>query len=580
MPLLLGFAFVAGLATCLTPCVLPVLPAVLSGATTGGRRRPLGIVTGLVISFTFATIALVYVIAALGLPNDLMRTFAVVVLLVFGLSLLARPVADRFEAWLSRFGRVPPDAAGGGFTSGVALGLSLGFLYAPCAGPILAGVITVSAAQTFTAARLAVVLAYALGSALALYLIMLGGRRFAGRVVARTPHIQQGLGALMVVVGVLVYAQVDVRFQTAVASKLPDFLTEPAQDLQQSEAVAAALAGARGHTVAQEAGLEEIEAGRRLPVVGRAPEFIETQEWFNTPGGRSLTMHELRGRVVLIDFWTYTCINCIRTFPHLKALHEAYHDDGFTIVGVHSPEFPFEKDPDNVAAAIDQNALPYPVVQDNSLATWNAYGTQFWPSDYLVDARGRIRYIHFGEGDYEASEKAVRQLLAEAGRKRLGGMAEVRVPRAARGVLTPESYLGAERAERFVNESQGDPVTVGTRTFNRPDFKLPPSHLAYRGRWTISGEAATARRGARLELRFDARRVFLVMGSPERTRRMQVLLDGEPIPDRLAGPDVRDGVAAVQAQRLYRLVALPRVERHVLTLKPEPGISGYAFTFG
>jgi len=578
MALLLIFALIAGFATCLTPCVLPILPVVLSGAATGGRRRPLGIVTGLVLSFTFATIALVYVIAALGLPNSITRTIAVVVLVGFGLSLLVPALSARIEAWLSRFGRAPADAGQGGFLSGMPLGFGLGFLYAPCAGPILAGVITVSAAQSFTAGRLAVAFAYALGSAAALYMIMLGGRRFAGPLLRRSMRVQQGMGALMIVVAALVFTNVDIRFQTAIASSLPDFLTAPSQGLQSSDAIRGPLAAAHGALPAQEAGVSQAEAGKRLPTLGIAPEFMDTQTWFNTPGGRPLSMRGLQqqGKVVLIDFWTYTCINCIRTFPHLKALWAKYHSKGLEIVGVHSPEFPFEHDAGNVAEAIDQNGLPYPVVQDNNFGTWNAYGNAYWPADYLVDAHGFIRYVHFGEGDYTQSEQAVRSLLAEAGARHLGGEAKFRVERPSRGLTTPESYLGAARAERFVNRA----ITPGEDRFGTPPGKLPPEHLAYGGSWKIGGESATAGAGASLELNFNARRVFLVMGSPGGARRVTVLLDGKPIGNAVAGQDVKNGAATVSAQRLYRLVDLPRVERHTLTLRFARGISGYAFTFG
>ena len=579
MVLLLLFGLVAGFATCLTPCVLPVLPVVLSGAATGGRRRPLGIVTGLVLSFTFATIALVYVIAALGLPNGITRTIAVVVLVVFGISLLVPALSAHFEAWLSRFGRVPPDRGSGGFFSGVPLGFGLGFLYAPCAGPILASVITVSAAQSFTAGRLAVAFAYALGSAAALYLIMIGGRRFVAPLLRRSLRVQQALGALMIVVAALVFTNVDVRFQTAIAPRLPGFLTAPSESLQSSDAIQGPLAAAHGAVPAQEAGVREAGAGKRLPTLGVAPDFRDTQMWFNTPGGRPLSMEELRrqGKVVLIDFWTYTCINCIRTFPHLKALWAQYHDKGLEIVGVHSPEFPFEHEASNVAEAITQNGLPYPVVQDNEFATWNAYGNAYWPADYLVDANGFIRYVHFGEGDYEQSERAVRSLLAEAGARHLGGDAKFHLERPSRRLTTPESYFGAARAERFVN----GPIEAGARRFKAiPAGKLPQEHLAYGGTWDVGGDAATAGRDAGLELNFNARRVFLVMGSPDRPRRLRVLLDGKPIEDAIAGPDVHRGSATVSEQRLYRLVDLPRVGRHVLTLEFQSGISGYAFTFG
>jgi cytochrome c biogenesis protein CcdA/thiol-disulfide isomerase/thioredoxin len=576
MALLALFALVAGFATCLSPCVLPVLPALLSGGATGGRRRPLGIVTGLVISFTFTAVALVYVIAALGLPNDIVRTLAIVILLCFGISLIVPGVSDRFEAWLSRLGREPRAGPGDGFVSGVPLGFGLGFLYAPCAGPILAGVITVSAAQTFTAARLAVVFAYAVGSAAALYLIMIGGRRFVGPLIARSHRVQQGLGVLMIAVAVAVYANVDIRFQTAVASKLPSFLTAPTQNLQQSGAISGPLTEARGRVATPATAPAAVAAGNGLPRLGPAPEFTDTQAWFNTPGDRPLSMRQLRGQVVLVDFWTYTCINCIRTFPHLKALYDTYHRDGFTIVGVHSPEFPFEHDAGNVADAIDQNGLPYPVVQDNNLGTWNAYANAYWPADYLIDATGQIRYVHYGEGDYGTSESAVRQLLAEAGHGGLGGMTHARISTASRGLATPESYLGSARAQGFANGA----IKPGARSYAPLPAKLPENALAYGGNWQISPESATAGAGAQLTIHFHARRVFLVLGSPGQARGMRVLLDGRPIPAAAAGADVHNGVATIESQRLYRLVDLPRVGDHSLTVAPDPGISGYAFTFG
>jgi hypothetical protein len=214
-------------------------------------------------------------------------------------------------------------------------------------------------------------------------------------------------------------------------------------------------------------------------------------------------------------------------------------------------------------------------VQDNNLATWNAYANQFWPADYLVDANGQIRYVHFGEGDYDKGEKAVRSLLAEAGQAKLGGLTRARIERPSPDLRTPETYLGAARAEGFVN----GPIRSGTRSFQGTG-PLYPNTLAYAGRWSITDESATAGTGARLRLNFTARRVFLVLGSPGRARRLRVLLDDRPLPQRLAGRDVRGGVATIKAQRLYRLVDLPRAERHLLTLVPQAGIAGYAFTFG
>jgi cytochrome c biogenesis protein CcdA/thiol-disulfide isomerase/thioredoxin len=560
--LLLGFALVAGLATSLSPCALPVLPVAFTAGATGGRRRPLGVVTGLVVSFTFATVALVYVISALGLPDDLLRDAAIVVLAAFGVSLLVPALSARIEAWLTRLGRAPRGAdSTGGFVSGLPLGFSLGLLYAPCAGPILAGVITVSAAQTFTAGRLAVAFAYAVGSAAGLYVVMLGGRRLVGRLVSRSARVQQAMGAVMIVVAVLIAAMVDVRLQTAIANDLPSFLLSPAEKLQRGAGHNSRFASSKS-------------AG--LPVLGQAPEFRDNQRWFNTPAGGPLTMTGLRGRVVLVDFWTYTCINCIRTFPHLKALDAKYRRDGLTIVGVHSPEFPFERDASNVESAIHQNGLRYPVVQDNKLGTWNAWGNQYWPADYLVDARGRVRFTQFGEGGYAKTERAVRALLREAGHARLGGETHARVETASAQLQTPETYLGAARATGFVNGQ----IEPGAQDFGG---RLPPlsaNSFGYAGRWRVAGDSATAASGARVGVDFVARRVFLVLGSPDRPRRLRVLLDGKPIPDRLAGADVHAGTVTVRAQRLYRLVNLPKAEEHKLTLAPEAGISGYAFTFG
>jgi cytochrome c biogenesis protein CcdA/thiol-disulfide isomerase/thioredoxin len=563
MVALLAFAFLAGAGTALSPCVLPVLPVALSAGVTGGRRRPLGVVTGLVLSFTFAIVALVYVIDALGLPDDLLRNLAIVVLFGFGLTLLVPAVAARLEGWISR---VVPQArarGGDGFGSGLLVGLSLGVVYAPCAGPILAGVITVSASQPLTADRLGVAFAYALGSAVVLYLLLRGGRRLAGSLSRYAGRVQIAMGGLMVAVALLMFADYDTRFQTAIANDLPAIVVNPTKELEESENVRAKLSELRG------------DAARR-PVYGPAPDFVGTQQWFNTPGSDQLSLRQLRGRVVLVDFWTYTCINCIRTLPHLKAWDEAYRDEGLTIVGVHTPEFPFERDAGNVAEAIEQNGLRYPVVQDNDFATWNAYGNQYWPSKYLIDARGRVRYAHFGEGEYEETEAAIRELLAEAGRQPRAEMTAVRGEQASPLVTTPETYLGAARAEGFVN----GPIVPGTRTYEAPT-RLGDNKLAYDGRWRIDFHSATSVRRSRLHLAFGARRVFLVLGSIDGgPRQLRVRLDGRPIPDSLAGRDVEDGTAAIRRQRLYRLVELPRAERHLLTLEFAPGISGYAFTFG
>ena len=585
MALLIFFGFLAGAATALSPCVLPVLPIALSAGATGGRRRPLGIVAGLAVSFTFATVALVYVISALGLPGDLLRKLAIVVLICFGVTLMIPPLAARLEAWMSQFaGRFGvAQTRGDGFWSGTAIGASLGLVYAPCAGPILAGVITVSASQTFTAGRLAVAFSYGIGSAVVLYFLMLGGRRVIAPLARRGVGLQVAMGAVMVVVALATARNYDVRFQNTIASDLPSFLVNPSEGLENMDGVQSALAGIRGsssHGIGARAASAPDPAaaagpGLGLPVLGEAPEFVGNQHWFNTPDDRPLTLRGLRGRVVLVDFWTYSCINCIRTFPYLKAWDERYRRDGLTIVGIHTPEFPFEREAANVAAAIRENEIRYPVAQDNEQETWNAYANQYWPAEYFIDALGRVRYVHFGEGEYGEKERVIRELLAEAGRKVPGRETSVHAIAPSSTVTTPETYLGAARAEHFTNAM----LSPGPHDFTAPK-SLPANEFAYRGRWRISFDSATAAAGASLDLNFGARRVYLVLGSPGHGRRMRVLLDGEPISAADAGSDVHDGVVEVSEHRLYNLVDLARVGHHVLTLEPEAGVQGYAFTFG
>jgi cytochrome c biogenesis protein CcdA/thiol-disulfide isomerase/thioredoxin len=535
------------------------------------------VVVGLALSFTFATVALVYVIDALGLPDDLVRTLAIVVLLAFGLSLLVPRLGARLEGAIGRL--VPararrPSGSGEGFGSGLVLGLSLGLVYAPCAGPILAGVITVSAAQSFTAGRLAVALAYGIGTAVVLYALMIGGRRLTRRLSGQSARLQLATGAVMVVVALLMLGEYDLRFQTAIANDLPAFLVNPSKELEESGAAKTSLADLRGDRK-PDTRVRPHATGARLPVLGDAPDFAGTQKWFNTADARALTLDKLRGHPVLVDFWTYTCINCIRTLPYLKAWDRRYRKAGLVIVGVHTPEFPFERDESNVRQAIAQNELRYPVVQDNDYAVWEAYQNQYWPASYFLDGEGRVRYVHFGEGDYEEKEDVIRELLQEQGR-RPGTRARARGPVASAGVTTPETYLGAARAERFANGG----IRPGTQEFHQPG-ELRDDQLGYGGRWLIGDEAATALANSRLELNFGARRVYLVLGSRGGApRTVHVLLDGRPISARLAGRDVQAGRVSVERQRLYELVDLPRAERHRLTLNLDEGVSGYAFTFG
>jgi cytochrome c biogenesis protein CcdA/thiol-disulfide isomerase/thioredoxin len=595
MIVLIGFAILAGAGTALSPCVLPVLPALLSAGGVGGRRRPLGIVLGLSITFTVTIVGVAKLVDGVGLGSDPLRIVAIVVLLAFGVALLVPDVSARIEAPLSRLARFGPRDRGDGFRSGLLVGGALGFVYTPCASPILAAVISVSAASGRT---IVVAISYALGSALVLLALTLGSRRLFDRVrrAGRGPALQRALGAVMVLTAVAILTNLDVNFDQFVAQHIPN--VNLTASLECSNSVTGRLHEIDGHrqkfvpangsSTCEGAGTSVkaapanasqatlVAAAHGLKALGPAPEFMDTQKWFNTPGMRPLSLASLRGRVVLVDFWTYTCINCIRTLPYLKAWDASYRHDGLTIVGVETPEFAFERDASNVANAIGQFGLRYPVVQDNEMGTWNAYGNEYWPADYLIDAKGQVRYATFGEGDYDKTETAIRALLAETGdavgaRSRPSGVV---VPSQQ---TTPETYLGTERAEGWIDQPRN-----GVRDYGvAPGGSLALNDFALSGTWRIGGQPATAIADAGIDVEFQAKHVYLVLSSEgERPRSVRVLLDGRPIAAAAAGSDVHDARVTVRGQRLYTLVSLAHAGRHRLSLRLQPGVTGYAFTFG
>lgn len=592
MLLLIGFAVLAGAGTALSPCVLPVLPALLASGGVGGRRRPLGVVIGLTVTFTVTIVGIADVVGGVGLGSDPLRDVAVAVLLAAGLALIVPGLADRLEARLSRIAALGVGGiritGGEGFRSGLLVGAALGFVYTPCAGPILAAVISVSAASGRT---VAVAIAYSLGSAVVLLALTLGGRKLFDRVRAagRGLALQRTLGVVMLATALAIVVGVDVRFDQYVAEHIPN--VNLTAGLEKSKAVESRLPEITGHGAKFATGAKTPTAPRNasdavlladaqgLKDLGPAPALANTEDWFNTPGNRPLTLTGLRGRVVLVDFWTYTCINCIRTLPYLKAWDASYRRDGLTIVGVETPEFAFEKQAANVKDAIDQFGLRYPVVQDNEMGTWNAYGNQYWPADYLIDAKGHVRYAAAGEGDYGQTETAIRALLAEAGAS-VGGKSHPAHVVAPSEVATPETYLGDARAQGWREAPKAGVHNYGASV----PARLGLNEFAYSGTWNIAEQPATAVSSARrsgIDVEFEAKNVYLVLSSAgESPRQVQVLLDGKPISARDAGADVQGGAVTVTRQRLYSLVSLSGDQRHRLSLRFAPGVSGYAFTFG
>jgi cytochrome c biogenesis protein CcdA/thiol-disulfide isomerase/thioredoxin len=595
MLLLMLFALVAGAGTAITPCVLPVVPALLSASALGGRRRPVGIVLGLALTFTIAIVALAQLVTGVGLAGGAARSLAIVVLLAFGVILLVPGLAERVQAPLSRLGRFGPRTRGSGFWSGVGVGGALGFVCAPCAGPILAAVTSVSASGGASVRVIAVALAYAVGLSAVMLLYGLGGRAVLERVRrrARGHTVERALGVVLLATGVVMATNLDVRFEEALAkdTSLPAIFVDPTRALENSGAVENRLASLRprsrfavrqGHQVAAIPAAQEVGVsipGVRtpsLPKLGAAPDFTHTERWFNTPGGRPLSLTRLRGRVVLVDFWTYTCINCIRTLPFLKGLYATYHRYGLQVVGVETPEFTFEQEAGNVAQAISSDGLRYPVVQDNAYGTWNAYQNQYWPAEYLVDAGGQVRHTQFGEGSYRQDEAAVRQLLYEAGARRLPPPMSAHAIVPSSGVATPETYLNSERGQ-----SLAQPLQTG-RHFYAGVTAPALNEFGLHGTWDVTQQSSTpAAPGATITGRFQAARAYLVLTSAGNLpRRVRVLLDGQPLSARQAGSDVQAGTVTVRGQRLYGLVSLATAGQHTLTLEVPSGVSAYDFTFG
>ena len=546
MVLLLGVAFVAGVVTAVSPCVLPVLPIVLAGGATGGPRRPYAIVAGLVVSFTVFTLTAAALLSALGLPADLLRTLAVAVVVAVGLSLVWRPLADVLSRPFHALARRSPGDGSGGFL----LGLSLGILFTPCAGPVIGAVATVAATRSLTVETVLITLAYGLGAGV----VLLGGAIAARRgmslapVRAHAPAVRRALGVGILAVAVLMVLGVDKRLQTQV----PEY-TRTLQALEQSAAASDRL----DRLVGGPGFVEESSLGD----YGPAPDFAGISLWLNS---EPLSLADLRGEVVLVDFWTYSCVNCLRTLPHVKGWHEAYADDGLVIVGVHTPEFAFEHVPGNVRRAVEDLGVGYPVALDQEYATWRAWSNRYWPAKYLVDREGRVRYAHFGEGSYEETERVIRALLAEEDASRL--VSQGLDDETPSGRQTPETYLGYQRLDRFVGSRI---VPDEEASYTIPD-RLPGDGVAYGGRWTVEGERIVAGEDARLRLAFHASDVFLVLGTRSGIGTVDVTLDGEEA-----------GVVRVSVHDLYTLARIPGRKRdHVLDLRFSPGTEAYAFTFG
>jgi cytochrome c biogenesis protein CcdA/thiol-disulfide isomerase/thioredoxin len=620
--LLFALAYLGGALTIVSPCILPVLPFVFAGADRPFLRRGLPLLAGMA-----ATFAVIASLAAVGggwavAANQYGRFAALVLLALFGVTLLVPSLAERMTRPLVALGASlsqTADQSGGkgGVLPSLLLGVATGLLWAPCAGPILGLILTGAALNGATVGTSVLLLAYAAGAATSLgAALLVGGRLFAAmkRSLGAGEWIRRGLGVAVIAAVVAIALGADTGFLTnvslagtaALEQRLVDKL-DPAAAPGHPPAAAsggpammsggpatmtgdnpAMMSGGPAMTAADNPAMmmkakppAESEA---LPVEGALPSLAGAVAWLNSP---PLSEADLKGKVVLVDFWTYSCINCLRTIPYIRAWAEKYKDQGLVAIGVHAPEFAFEKKIDNVKKAVADLGIAYPVAIDNDYAIWRGFHNEYWPAHYFIDAEGRIRHHHFGEGEYDESERVIQLLLAETGKTALpAGLVTVNASGAEAApdmsdVRSPETYVGYARAENFV--SPGGAVHDMSHVYDTGTIRLNEWALA--GDWTIGGERAMLNQAdGALVYRYHARDLHLVLGpAPDgKPVRFRVTIDGAA-PGESHGADIdAAGEGIVIDQRLYQLVRQngPVTDHTVEIRFLDPGVEAYAFTFG
>jgi cytochrome c biogenesis protein CcdA/thiol-disulfide isomerase/thioredoxin len=589
---LLVLAYLGGVLTIVSPCILPVLPFVFARTGQPFMKSGLPLLAGMALTF-----ALVATLAAVGggwvvQVNQYGRWLALVFVALFGLTLLLPRLAERLTRPLVAAGSRLSEVAGADARprpgASFLIGVATGLLWAPCAGPILGLLLTGAALQGASIATTLLLLAYAAGAATSLAVaLLLGGKVFAAmkRSIGAGEWVRRGLGAAMLA-GV---AAIALGLDTGILARVSTASTGGIE-----QALVGRLAGkspsGSGTMMTQNAAPGNAmktadNAPGTLPIEGNLPPLDGAVQWLNSP---PLTAQALKGNVVLVDFWTYSCINCLRTLPYVKAWAEKYRDQGLVVIGVHAPEFAFERNVGNVTKAMKDLGINYPVAIDNDYKIWRAFNNEYWPAHYFADAQGHIRYHHFGEGDYAESERVIQQLLREAGAAKvadglINASAEgVQLAPDMNEVQSPETYVGYQRAEHFVPGTSLVPDKVSAYT--------PPSELALNdwslgGQWNVGSERAISSAPAsRIVYRFHARDLHLVLGpGPDgKPVRFKVLIDGKA-PGDAHGTDVNaDGSGSVTEQRLYQLVRQTGgvTDRTFSIEFLEPGVSAYAFTFG
>jgi cytochrome c biogenesis protein CcdA/thiol-disulfide isomerase/thioredoxin len=573
--LLFVVAYLGGVLTILSPCILPVLPFVFARADQPFVKSGLPLLLGMAI--TFAAVA---TLAAVGggwavQANHWGRLAAILLLAFFGVTLLFPAMADRLTRPLvalgSRLSQSASDGTrpGSSFGPSFLLGIATGLLWAPCAGPILGLLLTGAALQGANVQTSFLLLAYAAGAATSLAVaLLIGGRVFVAmkRSLGAGEWIRRGLGVAVLAGVVAISLGLDTGLLTRVSLASTAGVEQTLLDKVRPKSATVAAAGT-------------------LPVEGQLPSLAGAVQWLNSP---PLITEGLRGKVVLVDFWTYSCINCLRSLPYIQAWAQKYRSQGLVVIGVHAPEFAFERNVDNVRQAVKDLKLDYPIAIDNNYAIWRGFDNQYWPAHYFIDAQGRIRYHHFGEGEYDQSEKVIQQLLAEAGKGAVphdivavdGSGAEAAAD--VNDIASPETYIGYQRAENFA--SPGGAVPDASHVYT-PAPQLTLNQWALGGDWTVKGENATSNASeGRISYRFHARDLHLVLGpsSDGKPVRFRVLIDGKP-PRADHGADVdAQGNGTIDGQRLYQLVRQsgPVADRNFEIEFLDPGAQAFAFTFG
>ncbi|WP_337006969.1 MULTISPECIES: cytochrome c biogenesis protein DipZ [unclassified Microbacterium] len=568
---LIIIGLLGGLITGISPCILPVLPVIfLTGGAQSAkyedevvptrRSRPYFVIAGLVLSFTLVTLGGSLLLGLLNLPQDIVRWVGIAVLVIIGIGLIVPRFQHILERPFQRFGQREVKNRGSGF----GVGLALGAVFVPCAGPVLAAIIVAGSTGQIGIGTVLLTVSFAIGVAVPLLIFALAGRSVVERIRSfrsKERGLRIAAGVAMIALAVGLVFNVPQMLQRL----LPDYTAPLQEQIADSQQVQDAL-DLGGLVNDENKDLDKCTNGaEQLESCGTAPSIKGIQEWLNTPNGEAIDLKDLRGKVVLIDFWAYSCINCQRSIPHVVAWDKAYRDAGLEVIGIHSPEYAFEKDPGNVAAGARDFGIEYPVALDNNLSTWTNYRNRYWPAHYLIDASGTVRHISFGEGNYAATESMIRELLKDADPSvKLPAATEVADDTPDVGSTTRETFLGASKDVNYGGE--GD-YRAGTDTFAFPK-KQPADSFALDGEWKVDTQFATpAADAGEVKLDYHAAEVRIVVaGSGDiKVRRDDgstetITIDGTP--------------------RSYELVKQKDIAAGTLTLEVPSGIEVYSFTFG